>query len=153
MKKIVEFFWLPIEPSGNDLPKEGAACHLVYCFRTQNQAAHLDRIEALVTANPRLQLHVVDSSQAPRLTADGLAELVGEDVLAEASVAYVAYYEPTALRESFRTGLRTHSVTARRFHFKAFEFRTGIDLEALAEWVLTRALRKAQSVSRHKRTV
>ncbi len=61
LKKIVEFFWLPIEPSGNDLPKEGAACHLVYCFRTQNQAAHLDRVEALVTANPRLQLHVVDS--------------------------------------------------------------------------------------------
>ena len=150
MKKIVEFFWLPIEPSGNDLPKEGTACHLVYCFRTQNEAAHLDRIEALVIANPRLQLHVVDSSQAPRLTADGLAELVGEDVLAEASVAY---YGPTALRESFRRGLRTYSVTARRFHFEAFEFRTGIDLEALAEWVLTRALRKAQSVSRHKRTV
>ncbi len=150
MKKIVEFFWLPIEPSGNDLPKEGAACHLVYCFRTQNQAAHLERIEALVKENQRLQLHVVNSSQAPRLTADGLVELVGEDVLAEASVAY---YGPTTLRECFRTGLRKYSVTARRFHFEAFEFRTGIDLEALAEWVLTRALRKAQSLSRHKRTV
>ncbi|MBO6790428.1 MAG: hypothetical protein JJ894_07820 [Dinoroseobacter sp.] len=131
------------------LPKEDAACHLVYCFCTQNQAAHLERIEALVTANPSLQLHVVDSSQAPRLTADGLAELVGEDVLAEATVAYCG---PAVLREGLRLGLRTYGVTARRFHFEAFEFRTGIDLKALAEWVLTRALRKAQSVSRQKRT-
>ena len=131
------------------LPNAGAACHLVYCFRAQNQAPHLDRIEALVAANPRLQLHVVDSSQAPRLTADGLAELVGEDVLAEATVAYCG---PAALRESLRLGLRTYGVTARRFHFEAFEFRTGIGLEALAAWVLTRALRKAQAVSRQKRT-
>ncbi len=118
------------------LEVEGPECHLIHCVRARNQAPHLDRIEAIVASNPRLHLHVVETSQGPRLTADRVAELVGSETLSDATVAYCG---PTALREVLRIGLRTYGVTARRFHFEAFEFRTGVGLEALALWVGKRA--------------
>lgn len=127
------------------LAPEGAACHLIYCIRTRSQAPHLERIERLVAANPRLRLHIVDTSQGPRLTANTVAALVGEDVLAEAKVAYCG---PTGLREALRADLRTYGVTARRFHFEAFEFRTGIGLEALALWVGKRAWAQVPKLAR-----
>ena len=118
------------------LPKQGAECHLVYCVRARSQAPHLERIEVLAASNPRLHVHLVDTSQGPRLSSDMVAEIVGVDLLEAANVAFCG---PAALRETLRAGLSTYGVTARRFHFEAFEFRTGVGLEALALWLGKRA--------------
>jgi predicted ferric reductase len=126
------------------LPKQGADCHLIYCVRARSQAPHLTRIEALAASNPRLHVHLVDTSQGPRLTSEMVANIAGEDLLAEANVAYCG---PTGLRDALRIGLRTYGVSARRFHFEAFEFRTGVGLEALALWVGKRAWAQVPKLS------
>ena len=76
------------------------------------------------------------SSEGKRLDADQIARLVESDL----SQAKFSFCGPAALRRALQIGLRNHGVAASRFHYEEFEFRTGIGLRRLAQWVLEKSL-------------
>ncbi|MGC3939563.1 ferredoxin reductase family protein [Roseobacter sp. EG26] len=106
--------------------------HLIYCVRSPQDAPHLTEVQALADEKPNLTLHVIFSYEGKRLSADLIANMVGTDL----SQMKVSFCGPVALRRSLQTGLLRYGVTARRFHFEEFEFRTGVGLRRLALRVL-----------------
>lgn len=109
--------------------------HLFYCVASRTAAAHLDELEALAARKDNLHLHVVASAEGARLSGARIAETVGAVTLGSARVAFCG---PVGLRRALQVGLRRYGVTARRFHYEEFEFRTGVGLTRLASWVLSR---------------
>ncbi|MBW4709768.1 ferredoxin reductase family protein [Roseobacter sp. YSTF-M11] len=113
---------------------------LFYCVSSRNAAPHLAEITELAKAKQNLRLHVIASAQGARLTAEGVADVVGGDL----SKARVSFCGPLALRAALQTGLRRYGVTPRRFHYEEFEFRTGVGLKQLAQWIVNRTWRETQ---------
>lgn len=132
------------------LPQNADPVHLFYCAKSQGTAPHLEEIQTLAHANPSLNLHVIASAEGSRLTARMIADTLGTDI----KKAKVAFCGPLGLRKALQDGLRHHGVSRRRFHYEEFEFRTGLGLKTLADWVLRNSqasLEKRQtSVSAHK---
>lgn len=107
--------------------------HLFYCVKSRAGAPHLAEVEALAAARPNLHLHVVASAEGQRLSPEMMADVVGVDVLAASKVSFCG---PVGLRRSLQKALPRYGVSARRFHYEEFEFRTGVGLKRLAAWVL-----------------
>ncbi|WP_268808468.1 ferredoxin reductase family protein [Roseovarius albus] len=106
--------------------------HLFYCVRTRNDAVHLSEIEEIAKSKPNLSLHVIVSAEGNRLTADGIAKVVGADL----SGVKASFCGPVSLRRVLQKDLLRYGVTPRRFHYEEFEFRTGIGLKRLAQWLV-----------------
>ncbi len=121
------------------LDPEGASVDLFFCVKSRQSAPHIAELETMATAKPNLRLHVIASDENMRLSADGIADLVGERL----QQSKVSFCGPVPLREALQTGLRRHGVTPRNFHFEEFEFRTGIGLKRLAAWILERRMPEA----------
>ena len=115
--------------------------NLIYCVPTRAQAPHLAEIEACAAAKGNLTLHVLESRLGQRLTPERVSEIAGGG-LASAKVAFCG---PVGLRRTLQKGLVRYGVTPRQFHYEEFEFRTGIGLKRLAQWILNR--RTAASAS------
>ena len=109
--------------------------HMFYCVKSRPAAAHLAEIEGIAASKPNLHLHIVASGEGQRLSAQRIADTVGADALAACKVSFCG---PTSLRRSLQTALPRYGVSARRFHYEEFEFRTGVGLKRLAVWVLER---------------
>lgn len=103
---------------------------MFYAVRSRDGAPHLAELEAIAAEQPHFRLHVIESSAGDRLSAARIQETVG----AVAS-AHVAFCGPEALRESVRKGLIAAGLPARRFHFEAFEIRSGIGVRAALRWL------------------
>ncbi len=114
---------------------------LFYGYRSRAEAPHLEEIEALAAAKANLHLRSVCSSEGERISGEFITAQVGEKL----SGYTVAFCGPTALRESLQRELRKRGVHARRFLYEAFEFRTGIGLQALANWVMRRWRRSSHA--------
>lgn len=124
----------PFLAAAKALNSDAEPVHLFYCVRSRLEAPHLDEVEALAHARPNLNLHLIVSGHGARLTGDLISQTIGAD-LARARVLFCG---PIGLRQALQTGLRRHGVSARRFHYEAFAFRTGIGLKRLALWLLNR---------------
>ena len=118
----------------NALSADAPKINLFYCVKSKETAPHLDEIEALAAAKPNLTLHVIASNEGQRLSADLIADQVEGDL----STMGVSFCGPVSLREALQKGLSRHGVGPRSFHFEEFEFRTGVGLKALAQWVLSK---------------
>ena len=116
------------------LGPEAGPVDLFYCFKSRATAPHLDRIEALASEKPNLNLHLIASTEGMRLDAETIRDRTQGDL----SKAKVSFCGPVSLRDMLMKGLRIYGVSPRAFHFEEFEFRTGIGLKALARWVLER---------------
>jgi predicted ferric reductase len=116
------------------LGPEAGPVDLFYCVRSRAEAPHVAEIVALAEATPNLSLHMIVSSDGARLSADMIAQTID----AELATTKVSFCGPVGLRNGLQPGLRRHGVSPRNFHFEEFEFRTGIGLKRLAEWVLAR---------------
>lgn len=127
----------------NALNENSPPVDLFYCVRSRAEAPHLDEIEALAQELPNLTLHLIVSGEGQRLNADTIADLVGPDI----ARAKVSFCGPVALRESLRQGRKRHGVSSRRFYYEEFEFRTGIGLDKLANWVMTRRVSPGRILS------
>jgi len=123
------------------LDPNGAAVDLFYCVKSKADAPHLSELEDLAQAKPNLRLHLIVSAEGRRLSADMIADTVEGDL----ALSKVSFCGPVSLRRALQIGLRRFGVTARRFHFEEFEFRTGIGLKTLAAWVWERRTSKANS--------
>jgi len=115
------------------LPADAPDVHLFYCVPSRAAAPHLDEVEAMAAAKPNLHLHSIASGEGKRLTPALIADTVGPVLLGAAKVAICG---PVGLRRALQTGLGRYGVTARRFHYEEFEFRTGVGLKRLGAWVL-----------------
>lgn len=109
---------------------------LIYAVGRREDAAHLAEIEALAREKSGLELVLWESAGQGRLTAENVAALAGPKL----SAGKVLFCGPSTMRKALQTGLRAHGVSPRRFHYEAFEIRTGIGLKALLEWLWTRKL-------------
>lgn len=122
-----------------DALKDGAgAVNLFYCVRSSNEAPHLPEIERLAREKSNLNLHVIQSTEGGRLSADRIAATVQKEL----GLCKFAYCGPVTLRRALQAGLRQHGVSRRQFHYEEFEFRTGIGLGQLASWVASAAQRR-----------
>lgn len=108
---------------------------LFYCVRSRSKAPHLDEIQALLVQQPKMRLHLIASEDGRRLSANLVANTVGNDL----SRFLVAFCGPVSLRRAMQSDLRRFGVTSRNFHFEEFEFRTGIGLRRLAQRLIGRA--------------
>ena len=118
-----------------DLAPDGPAVHLFYCARTRATAAHLSELEALAADKPALNLHLVETTVRPRLTATEIADTVGDTLQS----TLVAFCGPKDMREGLRKGLMAMGLPAGRFLFEEFEIRSGIGLRKLLAWATRRA--------------
>ena len=121
------------------LAADAGPVDLFYCVPSRAAAPHLAEIEAFADAKAQLNLHVIASGEGARLTPEGIADIVGLDM----SGIKVSFCGPVGLRQAMQTGLRRYGVTPRRFHYEEFEFRTGVGLKRLAQWLASRARKGA----------
>lgn len=112
------------------LSADGPPVDLIFCVRAAEGAPHLSQIKTLADANPRLQLTLWESQSSGRLTAEGIAAIVGD--LAGRQVLFCG---PSAMRRALAAGLAAMGVSARNFHYEVFEIRTGLGLRRFAEWI------------------
>ena len=108
------------------LPADTAAVHLFYCVRSKPHAAHLPELEAIQARVPGFHLHLIESSEAGRLTADRIAESIDVPI----ARAHVAFCGPEAMREDLRQALRSRGLPASRFQYEEFRIRSGIGIGA-----------------------
>lgn len=95
---------------------------LFYCIRGTANAPHLDELVAQVDLLPNAKLHVVDSIHDPRLTADHILQICGNDL----SKHRLLFCGPTSMRNKLRSGLAEYGLRKRHFHYEEFEIRTEI---------------------------
>lgn len=115
---------------------------LVYCIKNRATATHLPELEQIVSNRENLSLTVWESQSKGRLTTPALTDLVSE--IATGSVAFCG---PVAMRKSLQNDLSKAGLPPKQFHYEDFEFRTGIGLEALSQWVWSR-MQKARAAKR-----
>lgn len=107
---------------------------LFYCVKSRTDAPHLAELEQIAQAKPNLHLHMIVSTEGQRLSAEVITQSTDTN-LAQATVSFCG---PVSLRRALQAGLSRYGVTARRFQYEEFEFRTGVGLRRLAQWVLDR---------------
>lgn len=107
---------------------------LFYCVRDADSAAHLDDLQSLAASRPEVTLHLHESRQSGRISADVIAKAVSADL----SAASVAFCGPEEMRKALKQGFATHGLPQRRFQYEEFEIRTGIGLKALAKRIRAR---------------
>ncbi|WP_299724929.1 ferric reductase-like transmembrane domain-containing protein [uncultured Tateyamaria sp.] len=116
------------------LPADAGPVDLFFCVKSRSTAPHLVELEEIAKAKPNLTLHLIAPHEGQRLSANVIAERVQGNL----SGVKLSFCGPVALRKALQSGLGKYGVSARRFHFEEFEFRTGIGLKSLAAWVLRR---------------
>lgn len=110
------------------LPEDSAPVTMIYAVRDRATAPHMAELESRAASHDKITLVVWESKSQGRLDADKIAGIVGES-LAKSTVSFCG---PSDMRRSLSAGLAKHGVSARRFHFEAFEIRTGLGLRKLA---------------------
>lgn len=116
------------------LDESAEQVELFYCIKSRDQAPHLAELEALASAIPNFNLHLIASSEGKRLS----VEMISQRVQGNLPTMRFSFCGPISLREALKTGMSRHGVTSRNFQYEEFEFRTGIGLKTLAAWVLSR---------------
>lgn len=106
--------------------RDTAPMHLFWAVRSRDEAPQLERLEAAAAAHPALTLHLCVSSDGSRVTPELIADA------AEITIAKAWFCGPAPMRRSLFQGLTRHGMSARRFHYEEFEFRTGVGLRRLA---------------------
>jgi len=107
---------------------------LIYCVREASQAAHLEELRQLAETAPNLTLHIHESAQSGRLTAESALQLAGADV----SDLTVSFCGPAAMRQSLAQDFGRLGLSGTKFRYELFEIRTGLGLRALSGWVQKR---------------
>lgn len=105
--------------------------HLFWAVRSRDEAPHLDRVMAV--AHPAVTVHLFVSSEGARVSGDGIAEV------ADLHNARAWFCGPAPMRRMLQRDLARHGISARRFHYEEFEFRTGIGLRRLSAWLGAKA--------------
>ena len=100
---------------------------LVWSVRNRDQAPHLPELEALAANDPNLTLIVHETSTKGRVDASTITAL-NPDL----TKTHVLFCGPTPMRKALGDGLRRHGLGPSRYHYEAFEIRTGIGLRRLA---------------------
>ena len=106
-----------------------------YCVA--DDAPHVEAFEARAASDPNFEFHLIKSSDRGRLSAAEVAAAADGDL----SGAHVWFCGPDAMRRELSQSLKDFGLRSRRFHYEAFEIRSGIGLRRLAAWALDRALR------------
>lgn len=103
-----------------------ATVHLFYCVKNLADALHLTALEAAAERYDNFHLHLIESSMMPHLSGQHIADTVGN-----LSKAKAYFCGPIPMRKKLGTQLRERGISARRYHYEAFEMRTGIGVEGL----------------------
>ncbi len=107
---------------------------LIYSVSDRSNAAHLEILESISGQNKNFTLVLWDSREMGRLTAEKIADLVGESL----KQATVSFCGPSSMRKTLQQELKGYGVSPRRFRFENFEIRTGLGFRKLAEWLWDR---------------
>lgn len=126
------------------LRADGPNVDMFYCVKSRKGAPHLAELQDTAKATLNLHLHIIASDEGKRLSAEIIAETVADDL----SGAKVSFCGPVSLRETLQSGMRRYGVSAARFQFEEFEFRTGIGLKRLATWILGQKSLKGPGANR-----
>jgi len=103
--------------------------HLFWAVRSRDEAPLLAQVEAAVRAHPSITLHLRESADGHRVTPELIASA------ADMTSAKVWFCGPATMRRDLMRGLAIHGLSARRFHYEEFEFRTGVGMKRLAAWL------------------
>jgi len=94
--------------------------NLFYCFRSPENAPHLDELSDMAQALPNVKLHTIDSDHGNRLSGQAIASAFGTSL----SKHSVLYCGPASLRNTLKTDLKNAGLGSRHFHYEEFEIRT-----------------------------
>lgn len=108
------------------------AIDVFYCV--SGPAPHLTLFEKVASENPDFRLHLRRSDRDGRLTAAMVAAAARTPV----DEADVYFCGPAEMRRTLFEGLVALGLPKRRFHFEAFELRSGLGLRRLATWAFNR---------------
>ncbi|MEM6666125.1 MAG: hypothetical protein AAF638_06945 [Pseudomonadota bacterium] len=122
----------------NDMTEARGAIHLFYCVRNAASAAHLAEVEEYVGRHDAITLHVVELGRSGRLGAQKITDRAG----LSAADMDVFFCGPDAMRRALSHDLAARGLPARRFHFEAFEIRSGLGLRRLAAWLAGKGVPK-----------
>lgn len=102
--------------------ESNAPVEFYYIFRGADNAAHLQELQNHAASLPNVALHIFDSTQGGRMTAEQIVEKTAFDL----GRSKVLYCGPASLRNEMAKGLQKHGVAKRKFHFEEFEIRSDI---------------------------
>lgn len=128
----------PFTALAQALPSDAEKVTLIYAARAAEQAAHLPELQEIAAVKPNLELILWESRAKGRLSADDVSMCAGDSL----SKTKVLFCGPVPMRMALADGLRRKGVAQHQFHYEEFEIRTGIGLEALAQWLWKRAKTK-----------
>ncbi|GGE47935.1 ferredoxin reductase family protein [Actibacterium pelagium] len=118
----------PFTALAQSLAPDAAPVTMIYAFRSADEAAHLAELEAIAADKPNLTLVPWASEEKGRLDGEGVASITGKDL----SGHRVLFCGPVAMRRALGLALAPFGLTARNYHYEAFEIRTGLGLRRLA---------------------
>ena len=107
---------------------------LYYCVKNAEAAPHLAELQEIAARHSTFNLVVHESTKSGRLDPKTIAAQAGDGF----AKAHVYFCGPKPMREALQTRFASLGLSARRFHFEAFDIRTGIGLNKLAAWILKR---------------
>lgn len=112
----------PFKAWADTLKPEDSTNHLFYCVKQRDEAVFLRELEKIATDLSNFHLHVIESSQQPRLSAEKILETVGEP----AAGLQVYFCGPKPMRQNLSDSLKERGLRSSNFHFEEFEIRSGI---------------------------
>ena len=103
--------------------------HLFFCVTSRTSAPHIEVLEAIAAVKPNLNLHLVESNTAGRLSADQIIAAVK----GPKNRVTVSFCGPKAMREALREQLSQVGFSRSRFRYEEFEIRSGLGLRKLLD--------------------
>ncbi len=114
------------------LGRQDGEIHLFYCVRRREAAPHLKDLMRIEAESPGLKIHLVESSQTGRLTADQIVDQLSGPLKS----AWVYFCGPKAMREGLRKSLTAEGLPSSRFVYEEFEIRSGLQVRQAVVWML-----------------
>jgi predicted ferric reductase len=126
------------------LSESDAPVHLFCCVRSSAELAHAEALKARFAALANATLHVIESKNEGRLTAEKIVNRSGLDL----NLCTVAFCGPEPMREALRKGLTALGLPRRQFMYEEFEIRSGIGIRRMVGWLVQRFLAQKTSLER-----
>lgn len=116
---------------------------LFYCMPTKSNAAHLAALEEIAFKKPNFTLHIKASQDGARFQMHELQECLGD----YGKNTHVYSCGPDGLRNAVQASLSAWSHSARKFHYEAFEIRSGIGIRKFVGWIAPKFMAVVQKRS------
>lgn len=124
----------PFVAWAQDLDRKDQTVNLVYCVKSEENAAHLQELMAVANTRPNFILRIHSSEVMGRATVDTILKTTQLD----ASNPFIAFCGPEQMRKTLLKDFAARGQSVRKIRYEEFKIRSGIGLKAFATNLMER---------------